>query len=254
MSSIQLAFLCLSGMIVLMGLRVPIAVALGVTSFVGIWALRGLDTALKLSGSTPFEFAASWNLSAIPMFLLMGSIAYRCGLTTSLFDAARLWLSRLPGGLAVAANFAAALFAAASGSSVATAAAMGRLAIPEMLRYRYDPALATATVAAAGTLGSMIPPSIGFVIFGWYTETPIGKLLMAGVLPGLLNATLFAVFIIGWCIWKPQAAPPPDYHPTVREKLAILLDVWPIPALILCVMGGIYSGLTTATLPPASIT
>ena len=106
MSSIQLAFLCLAGMIVLMGLRVPIAVALGVTSFVGIWALRGLDTALKLSGSTPFEFAASWNLSAIPMFLLMGSIAYRCGLTTSLFDAARLWLSRLPGGLAVAANFA----------------------------------------------------------------------------------------------------------------------------------------------------
>jgi C4-dicarboxylate transporter DctM subunit len=109
MSSIQLAFLCLAGMIVLMGLRVPIAVALGVTSFVGIWALRGLDTALKLSGSTPFEFAASWNLSAIPMFLLMGSIAYRCGLTTSLFDAARLWLARLPGGLAVAANFASAL-------------------------------------------------------------------------------------------------------------------------------------------------
>ena len=247
MSSIQLAFLCLVGMIVLMGLRVPIAVALGVTSFVGIWALRGLDTALKLSGSTPFEFAASWNLSAIPMFLLMGSIAYRCGLTTSLFDAARLWLARLPGGLAVAANFAAALFAAASGSSVATAAAMGRLAIPEMLRYRYDPALATATVAAAGTLGSMIPPSIGFVIFGWYTETPIGKLLMAGILPGLLNAVLFAVFIVGWCTLKPKAAPPPDDNPTLNEKLAILLKVWPVPALIVCVMGGIYSGLTTAT-------
>ncbi|MCF8533283.1 MAG: TRAP transporter large permease subunit, partial [Reyranella sp.] len=196
---------------------------------------------------TPFEFAASWNLSAIPMFLLMGGIAFRCGLTTSLFDAARLWLSRLPGGLAVAANFASAMFAAASGSSVATAAAMGRLAIPEMLRYRYDPALATATVAAAGTLGAMIPPSIAFVIFGWYTETPIGKLLIAGIFPGLLNAGLFAAFIIGYCIWKPEAAPPPDEHPTWREKFAVLLEVWPIPALILCVIGGIYSGLTTAT-------
>lgn len=247
MTSIQFAVLCLAGMVVLMALRVPIAVALGVTSFVGIWWLRGLETALRLSGSTPFEFAASWNLSAIPMFLLMGSIAFRCGLTTSLFDAARLWLARLPGGLAVAANFAAAMFAAASGSSVATAAAMGRLAIPEMLRYKYSPALATGTVAAAGTLGAMIPPSIGFVIFGWYTETPIGKLLIAGIFPGLLNAVLFACFIIGWCVWKPEAAPPPDDRPSWREKFLVLLKVWPIPVLVLCVIGGIYSGLTTAT-------
>ena len=247
MDPIALSMVCLFGMIVLMALRLPIAVALGLASFAGIWALKSLDTALRVVGSTPFEFSASWNLSAIPMFLLMGGIAFRCGLTTSLFDAARLWLARLPGGLAVAANFAAAMFAAASGSSVATAAAMGRLAIPEMLRYRYDPALATATVAAAGTLGSMIPPSIAFVIFGWYTETPIGKLLIAGVFPGLLNAVLFAAFIITYCTLKPEAAPPPDDNPTLREKFAVLLEVWPIPALIACVIGGIYSGLTTAT-------
>lgn len=247
MDSISLAFLCLVGMVILMAVRVPIAVALGLTSFVGIWVLKGLDTSLRVVGSTPFEFSASWNLSAIPMFLLMGGIAFRGGLTSSLFDAARMWLARLPGGLAVAANFASAMFAAASGSSVATAAAMGRLAIPEMLRYRYDPALATATVAAAGTLGSMIPPSIAFVIFGWYTETPIGKLLIAGILPGLLNAALFAAFIITYCVVKPEAAPPPPDRPTLREKFAVLGKVWPIPALILCVIGGIYSGLTTAT-------
>jgi len=247
MDSISLAFLCLAGMIALMAIRMPIAVALGLTSFVGIWVLKGLDTSLRVVGSTPFEFSASWNLSAIPMFLLMGGIAFRGGLTSSLFDAARLWLARLPGGLAVAANFASAMFAAASGSSVATAAAMGRLAIPEMLRFRYDPALATGTVAAAGTLGSMIPPSIAFVIFGWYTETPIGKLLIAGILPGMLNAALFAAFIITYCVLKPDAAPPPDDRPTLREKFAVLGKVWPIPALILCVIGGIYSGLTTAT-------
>ncbi|WP_421996374.1 TRAP transporter large permease [Reyranella sp.] len=247
MDSITLAFVCLVGMIALMAIRVPIAIALGLTSFAGIWALKGLDTSLRVVGSTPFEFSASWNLSAIPMFLLMGGIAFRGGLTSSLFDAARLWLARLPGGLAVAANFASAMFAAASGSSVATAAAMGRLAIPEMLRYRYNPALATATVAAAGTLGSMIPPSIAFVIFGWYTETPIGKLLIAGIFPGLLNAALFAAFIITYCVVKPDAAPPPPDRPTLAEKFAILLKVWPIPALILCVIGGIYSGLTTAT-------
>lgn len=247
MDPIILALVCLLAMLAMMAVRVPIAIALGLVSFAGLCMLRGVETALKLVGSTPFEFAASWNLSAIPMFLLMGGIAFRCGLTSSLFDAARLWLARLPGGLAISTNFAAAVFAAASGSSVATAAAMGRLAIPQMLRYGYDPALATATVAAAGTLGAMIPPSIAFVIFGWYTETPIGKLLIAGILPGILNAVLFAVFISGYCIWKPDAAPPPPERPTMKEKLAVLPRVWPIPALIAAVIGGIYSGLTTAT-------
>ncbi len=247
MTSIQLAFLCMGILIFLMAIRVPIAVSLGLVSLGGIAALRGPETALRTLGTAPFDFSASWTLSAIPMFLLMGSIAFRGGMTTSLFDAARMWLYKLPGGLAVAANFGAAMFAAASGSSVATAAAMGRLAIPEMLRYGYSPALATGTVAAAGTLGAMIPPSIGFVIFGWYTETPIGKLLIAGIIPGLLNAFLFAAYIIGYCKIYPDAAPPPDDRPTMADKLAALGRVWPIPALIVCVIGGIYSGLTTAT-------
>ncbi|MCO5121859.1 MAG: TRAP transporter large permease subunit [Burkholderiaceae bacterium] len=247
MSSIQIAFLALAGMLALMAIRVPIAISLGLAAFCGMGALLGFSAAFRLLGSAPFEFGASWELSAVPLFLLMGNLAYRGGLTSSLFKAARLWLSRLPGGLAVAANFASAIFAAASGSSMATAAAMGRLAIPEMLKYRYDPGLATATVAAAGTLGAVIPPSIMFVLFGWYTETPIGKLLIAGIIPGILMAGMFAAYIIVRSIVQPDCAPPPDDAPTWRERFEVLLEVWPSPLLILSVIGGIYSGLTTAT-------
>ena len=247
MSSITLAFVAIGVMLALLVIRIPIAVSLGLVSLVGIGVLRGPDTALRTLGNAPHEFASSWTLSAIPMFLLMGAVAFRGGLTASLFDAARVWLSRLPGGLAVAANFGAALFAAASGSSVATAAAMGRLAVPEMLRFGYDKALATGTVAAAGTLGAMIPPSIGFIIYGWYTETPIGQLLIAGILPGILNAVLFAAFIITYCTVYPDKAPPPDEHWPLREKVRLLLQIWPIPALIASVIGGIYSGVATAT-------
>lgn len=247
MDQVNIAFICLAGMLVLMAIRVPIAIALGLSAFLGLGWLLGFSAAFRVLGSAPFEFGASWELSAVPMFLLMGNLAYRGGLTSSLFKAARLWLSKLPGGLAVAANFASALFSAASGSSMATAAAMGRLAIPEMLKYRYDPALAAATVAAAGTLGAIIPPSIAFVLFGWYTETPIGKLLIAGILPGILMAGMFAAYIIVYCKLNPEAAPAPDDDPTWKERFAVLLEVWPSPLLVLCVIGGIYSGLTTAT-------
>ncbi len=247
MASIHIAFICLAGMLVLMAIRVPIAIALGLSAFAGLAWLLGINAAFRVLGSAPFEFGASWELSAVPLFLLMGNFAYRGGLTSSLFKAARLWLSRLPGGLAVAANFASAMFSAASGSSMATAAAMGRLAIPEMLKYGYQPALASATVAAAGTLGAIIPPSIAFVLFGWYTETPIGKLLVAGILPGILMATMFAGYIIIYCTLHPEAAPAPDDNPTWKERFAVLLEVWPSPLLVLCVIGGIYSGLTTAT-------
>jgi len=247
MDSIDLAMLCLGGMIVLMALRVPIAVALGGTAFVGLWLLRDVNVALRTLGSTPFEFSANWSLTAIPMFLLMGAIASRGGLTAALFAVARLWMGRLPGGLAVATNFACAMFAAASGSSLATAAAMGRVAIPEMLKLGYSPALATGTVAAAGTLGALIPPSILFVIFGWYTETSIGKLLMAGVLPGLLNAALFAAYITGICTLRPELAPPVAIQASLKQKVAALGSIWPIPLLVLSVIGSIYTGMATAT-------
>lgn len=234
-------------LLVLIGLRVPIGLALGGVSLVGLMIVRSTESALGIFADLPFEFGANWSLSAVPMFLLMGSIAYHTGMTSSLFKAARIWLSSLPGGLAVATNFASAGFAAASGSSLATAAAMGRLAIPEMLRMKYDPALATSVVAASGTLGSLIPPSILFIIYGWYTETSIGALLIAGILPGLLTAFVYAAMIIGRCLYNPSIAPPIRDVITWGERWRVLLEIWPIPLLIFAVIGGIYSGIASAT-------
>jgi len=247
MSNLAIAVGAIVILLVLIGLRVPIGLALGAVSLIGLMMVRSTEAALGIFSDLPFEFGANWSLSAVPMFLLMGSVAFHTGLTGSLFKAARLWLSGLPGGLAVATNFASAGFAAASGSSLATAAAMGRLAIPEMLKMRYDPALATGVVAAAGTLGSLIPPSILFVLYGWFTETSIGALLLAGLLPGLLTAFVYAALIIGRCMINPSLAPPVRDIVTWGERIRVLGEIWPIPLLVLGVIGGIYSGLATAT-------
>lgn len=240
----------LAGTLVLFALlaaRVPIGVALASVSIVGMWVLRGFPAAFGTLGSLPFDFAASWSLSAVPMFLLMGSLAFRTGLTRSLYKAARLWLNGLPGGLAVASNFASAGFAAASGSSLATAAAMGRLAIPEMLRFGYDKALATSTIAAAGTLGAFIPPSIAFVIYAWFTQQPVGTLLIAGIVPGLITAAAYTVMIVLRCLRAPALAPRIAEAVSRREKLEVLAEIWPLPLLILCVAGSIFGGIATAT-------
>ena len=234
-------------LLALLALRVPIAYTLSVVSLVGIAALRDIDVALSQLGTVPYEFAANWSLSAIPMFVLMGAIAHHSGMTSSLFDAARLWMGRLPGGLAVSTSVASAGFAAASGSSVAMAAAMGRIAVPEMLKAGYQPALSAAVVAAAGTIGSLIPPSIILIIYGWYTHTPIGLLFVAGILPGVLTAVAYMGCIIARCYFNPDLAPPLQERPGWDVRLAALKRVWPMPALALVVIGGIYTGVTSAT-------
>jgi tripartite ATP-independent transporter DctM subunit len=247
MSSVTLGLLSLPAVLVLLALRMPIGVALGAVSIVGIWHMRGLNVAFGMLKSTPYEFVASWSLSAIPMFLLMGALAHHSGITSSLFNAARLWLGGLPGGLAVATNFACAGFAAASGSSVATAAALGRIAIPEMLRQGYDKGLATAVVASAGTIGALIPPSILFVLFGIFAETSITKLLIAGIFPGLLTGAIYAVMIVIRCWLNPALAPRAEIAATRREKLAALASIWPILVLVFGIIGGLLSGLVTPT-------
>ena len=243
--SITLA--ALAALLVLFAIRVPIAVALALVSLGGIAWVRGPQAAWGALKAAPYDFAAHWSLSAIPMFLLMGAAAYRGGLTASLFEAMRVWLGRLPGGLAIATNFASAIFAAASGSSVASSAAMTRIAVPEMLASRYSPALATGVVAAAGTLGALIPPSIVFVLYGWYTQTSIGALLIAGIIPGLLTAFAYACVVLVIAIRRPDLAPPDTRRPDLREKLAVLGRIWPTPVLILAVVGSIYAGVATAT-------
>jgi tripartite ATP-independent transporter DctM subunit len=247
MSPTTLGVITLVATMVLLALRVPIGVVLGGVSICGIWYLRGLDVALGLLRSAPYDFLANWELSAIPMFILMGAVAHHSGISSALFEAARLWLGRLPGGLAVATNFACAGFAAASGSSVAASAAMGKIAIPEMLKAGYAPSLATGTVAAAGTLAALIPPSILLVLYGIFAETSVTKLLIAGVIPGLLTAGVYGAMLVGRCLIFPELAPKVDIETTARQRWTALRNIWPIVFLILGVIGGLIFGVVTPT-------
>jgi len=245
--AIQIGISGLIILLVLLALRMPIAFSLGLVSLVGIALIRGPVPAVSMLETLTFSFIAHWSLSAVPMFLLMGNVAFKSGLTQSLFRAATLWLSALPGGLAIASTAACAMFAAASGSSIATASAMGRIAIPEMLRYKYDPGLATGTVAVAGTLGSLIPPSILIILFAIFAEASIGKMLIAGIIPGILTALVFIVMIMIRCKLNPKLAPKIEGGVTWGERFSILVEVWPLPILVLGVLGGIYTGVFTPT-------
>jgi tripartite ATP-independent transporter DctM subunit len=247
MDRVAIGYLAITAGLGLIALRVPIGVALGVVSFFGIAAILNMTAAWGIVTAVPFNFVGDWNLTAIPMFLLMGYVASSTGLSRGLFRAMRIALSRLPGGLAVASVGACALLSAASGSSVATSSAFARIATPEMLRYRYDPGLASGVVAAAGTLGSMIPPSILMVLYGYVAEVSIAKLFMAGFLPGLLTAVMFSAMIIVRVVLKPALAPPVDERFTREEKVAALAEIWPLPVLIIAVLVGIFVGIFTPT-------
>lgn len=247
MTGIQIGVAGIVVLLLLLAARVPIAFALGGVAVGGILALRGPEAAFGVLSTQPYGFVAHWTLLAVPMFLLMGTLAYHAGLTHSLYGAARLWLSWLPGGLAVASTVACAGFAAASGSSVATAAAMGRITIPEMMRFRYDPGLAAGCVAAAGTLGSLIPPSILMVIYAIFAEVSVSKALLAGILPGLLSAFMFGTMIVIRCTLKPELGPAVKETVTWTQRFAVLKSVWPLPVLVVSVIGGMYSGAFTTT-------
>src|SRR5262247_4864798 len=221
MSTLTVAGSSLVVMLVLIGLRVPIGVAMGGVAFLGLWYLRNFNVALSALSDTPFVFAASWDLSAIPMFLLMGAVAGNSGIGTALFRAALAWFGWMPGGLAVATNWACAGFGAASGSSIAAAATMARIAVPEMLKAKYDKGLATGVVASGGTLDALIPPSILFVIYGVFAAVSVAKLLIAGIVPGLLTATIYMIMIMVRCSLDPSLAPKvefPDHVALWRER------------------------------------
>ena len=247
MDNLTIGFAGLALALLLMALRMQIGAALGLVSFVGIAMILNWKAAWGIVTAVPFNFVGDWNLTAVPMFLLMGYVASAAGLTAGLFNAMRLFLSRLPGGLGVASVGACALFAAASGSSVATASAMARIATLEMLRYKYDPGLASGVVAASGTLGSLIPPSILMVLFGYFAEVSIGQLFIAGIIPGIISALIYMAMIVGRAIANPEIAPPADDHPTMREMLAALREIWPLPVLIVGVLSGIFLGVFTPT-------
>ena len=247
MDRIQIGTLGIVVALALIALRMPIGVVLGIVSFVGIAAITGLSGAWGILTSIPLNFVANWNLSAVPMFLLMGFIAARAGLTNGLFTSARVFVGRVPGSLASSTVMASALFASCSGSSMATAAAFAKISVPEMLKAGYKPSLATGSVAAAGTLGSLIPPSILMIVYGIFTNTSIGDLFMAGVIPGILSAVAYIAMITIRATLDPTLAPVVEHKHTRKEVWAALRDIWPLPTLILGVLGGIFSGVFTPT-------
>lgn len=259
MDPLLLIALMFSLVLVLLALRVPIAFALGACAFVGLLLFfgwrpggeldlsRGLRPALSLVGSTAFGFVHNYPLSMIPMFIALGHVAYHSGITTDFYRTLRIWLARAPGGLAMASIIGCGGFSAITGSSVACAAAMGRIAVPEMLRYGYDNRLATGAVASGGTLGSLIPPSLLFVIYAIFTEQSVKALFLAGMLPGLLSLAGYLLTTFVWVRIRPGAAPSPDEQHTVREKLSLLPGVWPALVLLTLITGGIYLGYFTPT-------
>lgn len=250
MDALWVSTTSLAAILILIGLRVPIGVALGGVSLIGFWILRDFNVAMSVLRETPFVFSANWDLTAIPMFLLMGAFANNSGISASLFRAARLWFGGMHGGLAVATNMACAGFAAACGSSVAAAAAMARLAIPEMLRHGYDKALAAGVVASAGTLAALIPPSILFVLYGIFAQVSIVQLLIAGILPGLLTAAVYSAMLVIRCRLNPALAPLiviEDRAALRRDRIDSLKEIWPLIVLILGIIGGMYAGVVTPT-------
>lgn len=247
MTDPQLGLLGIAVLFVLIALRVPIAIALTGVSFIGIWYLIGWMPAFGTLKDVPYHFAANWELSSVPMFLLMGYLAYYTGITRGLFAAAQLWLSRLPGGLAIASIMGTSGFAAVTGSSVACAAAMGRIAVPEMLRHRYDPGLAAGTVAAAGTLGALIPPSILLIIYGVFAQVPVPQLFIGGAIVGFMSAAAWVALIIIWAKLDPSVVPKVEEKYPLVEKIRALAKVGPVILLGLLVFGGLFGGFFTPT-------
>jgi tripartite ATP-independent transporter DctM subunit len=247
MTSIQIGFSGIVILFALIALRIPIGVALITVSFGGLWFLTNFDVAWGTLGTMPYQFAANWVLSSVPMFLLLGYLSYHCRLTEGLFAAVRCWFSNVPGGLAIAAIFGSAGFAAVSGSSVACSAAMGRIAVPEMIRYRYDPELATATVSAAGTIGALIPPSIIMILFGIIAQVPVSELFLGGISVGLLTAFGYIVVVLVRVKLNPALAPKIESKVSLSERLYALQDTWPVILIMVGIFTGLFGGFFTPT-------
>jgi tripartite ATP-independent transporter DctM subunit len=232
----------LAALFVLLMIRVPVAFAMFVVGFFGIASLNGTNAATSLLASETFTLASSPELVVIPLFILMGNVASATGMSRQLYNAAYAFVGQVRGGLASATVIGCGGFAALSGSSVASALTMGKVALGEMDRYDYDTRLSTGVVAAGGTLGILIPPSTGFVIYAILTEQSIGRLFLAGVFPGLLLLAMFVATITLLCWLRPEFGPPGP-RTSIREKLRALLGAAPIVAIIVFTIGGIYGGL-----------
>jgi tripartite ATP-independent transporter DctM subunit len=247
MSEMMIGVLGIGGLLVLIAANMHIGVALILVSFLGLQAIVGFNGAWGMLKVVPHTFVANWTLSSVPMFVLMGYICFHAGMTRGIFEAARLWLARLPGGLAIASVFGCSGFAAVTGSSVACAAAMGKVAVPEMIRCGYDVRLATGTVAAAGTVGALIPPSILLIVFGVIAQQPINALFLGGLGIGIATSASYVLLILVRVWLNPALAPSVKDSVSMVEKIAALRQAAPVIVLMVGVLGGLFAGLFTAT-------
>jgi tripartite ATP-independent transporter DctM subunit len=242
MSASTIGFLGILSLFILLALRIPVAFAMFVVGFLGIWVIDSSNAAFSLLASESFTLASSPELVVIPLFILMGNVASVTGMSRRLYDAAYAIIGQFRGGLASATVIGCGGFAALSGSSVASALTMGKVALGQMERFNYNQRLSTGVVAAGGTLGILIPPSTGFVIYAILTEQSIGRLFLAGVLPGLLLLSLFVVMVMAITWVKPEYGPAGPAT-SLKEKAQALLGAGPIVGVILLTIGGIYGGL-----------
>lgn len=247
MDPLTLSLLVVAGLVLLFLIGVPVGYAMGIAGFLGMLAFYDVNQALVFIARRIHDYLASFTFTAVPLFILMGYFALRAGFTRDAFSAARLWVARAPGGLASATVLASAMFAACSGSGLPAAAALGRVAVPEMTNVGYDRRLAAGVVAAATPLAVLIPPSIVMIIFGVVTGASIGRLLIAGIVPGILSIAVFiaGITLLAW--FRPHLAPKLDILVSWRMRFASLRSLWGIGALFACVIGSIYAGWATPT-------
>ena len=240
MSSVAIGFSCIGLMLFLMVIRIPIALTMAVSGFVGFALIVAFDPALAIVENGPFEVLTNYNFSPIPMFILMGVLASKSKMSSQLFNGARALFGSWPAGISLASLMSCGIFSAISGSSVATAASMSRVALPEMRKYGYAPSLATGTLAAGGTLGLIIPPSIALLIYALITEQSVGDMFMAGILPGYALTVVIQVKI------NPKLAAPGEAT-TLKQKLHGLIGLLPFTGVFVVIIGGMYTGIFTPT-------
>jgi tripartite ATP-independent transporter DctM subunit len=246
MSASVIGYLCIAGMLAMIALRMPVALAMGLTGFVGFGLIVTFDAAMSILDSGPFETLSNYGFSPIPMFILMGVFASKARMSAELFSGARTLFGGWRGGMALAAVSSCGVFSAISGSSLATAASMARVALPEMRKHGYAPSLATGTLAAGGTLGIMIPPSIALLLYALITEQSVGDMFIAGVIPGLLGLVLYCCAIAVTVWLKPSLAQPGE-PTTLKQKIVGLKGLTGFGAIFAFIIGGIYGGLFTPT-------
>ena len=244
MSPILIGIIFILVLFLLMASGMNVGIAMAVSAFLGLVYLMGFDQALAILGAAPYRTAAAYTMSVIPLFVLMGNLSFYAGVSQDLYSTTYKLFGHLPGGLAMATTVGCAGFAATCGSSVATAVTMGSIAIPEMEKYKYGPALAAGSLAAGGTLGILIPPSIGFIIYSMLTNESIGELFVAGILPGILLTLLFVLTIYVLVRRDPTLGPPGPRF-SLKEKLASFKGIWSALLLFVLVIGGLYAGIFT---------